>query len=210
MTMHLNVSAYNWRWMILVVAACALAPGCTGVDTTEEDLGEGYILRCDTKRGKRERVCKRISPEGLTLEEIWYRDSTQHGPHRFYYPNGQIEIENHYADGTLQGVSRRFYPDGSLKSEVNYVNGAMQGTFRAYYPNGALREKVTMIANEEDGPFEEYFPNGQIKTRGEYRPGEDGPLEEGELIEYDSLGQPLRIADCRSGICITRTSAQKK
>lgn len=175
MTMHLNVSAYNWRWMILVVAACALAPGCTGVDTTEEDLGEGYILRCDTKRGKRERVCKRISPEGLTLEEIWYRDSTQHGPHRFYYPNGQIEIENHYADGTLQGVSRRFYPDGSLKSEVNYVNGAMQGTFRAYYPNGALREKVTMIANEEDGPFEEYFPNGQIKTRGEYRRAKTAP-----------------------------------
>lgn len=186
------------------------AAGCDRVETTEEALGEGYVLRCEAKRGARERVCKRLSPEGLSVEEVWYRDSIQHGPHLFYYPNGQIEIENYYADGVLQGVSKRYYANGALKSEVNYVQGAMEGEFKAYYPDGTLREKVTMIANEEDGPFEEYYPNGQLKTRGFYRPGEDGPLEEGELIEYDSAGQVVRIADCHSGICITRISAPHK
>ena len=179
---------------------------CSNVETVEIRDEQGRLERYqrNKKDYAKEGLYQKFHPNGTLLQEAYYVHDTLHGERKFFYENGVVETVEHLRNGVYDGKFQHFYPNGVLQVEQQYVNGALQGLSIRYYKNGVVEEKVTLRDNEEDGPFTEYYENGNLKAEGAYRPGEDGPVEQGELKEYDESGQLVRIADCNKGFCLTK------
>lgn len=176
------------------------------VETVETRDSEGRIERYQrrTSDSAKEGLYQKFRPDNTLLEESHYHNDTLEGERKYFYPSGKVESVEHYQRGVIEGKFQKFYENGSLRVEQTYVNGALNGQSIGFYPNGVVSERVMLRNNEEDGPFTEYYENGKIKAEGTYIPGDDGPLENGELKEYDETGTLIRIADCVSGMCSTR------
>lgn len=187
---------------VLILAAC------TGSDleTVENRDASGNLERFERRKkdfAKQGRY-QRFSPDGKLIEEAFFKNDSLDGERRLFFPNGAVDVVEHYSNGVFAGKYLKYAENGALLLEQPFVNGQIEGVSIGYYPNGQIAEKVTFRDSEENGPFTEYYENGQLKAEGAYVPDEDGPLEDGELKEYDSTGTLVRIADCRRGVCITR------
>lgn len=200
----------NFFLRLGVVLLVAFQTFCTQnpIETTEARNDRGQLERWQRRKDNfaKEGLYQRFSPEGKLLEEAHYVADSLEGERKYFFPNGTIESIERYQKGQIHGKYQTFYENGQLKIEQEFLNGALSGLSLRYYPNGTIQEKVTLKDNVENGPFSEYHENGNLKTEGIYAPNEDGDegLEQGELKEYDSTGQVVRIADCKDGMCLTR------
>jgi antitoxin component YwqK of YwqJK toxin-antitoxin module len=178
---------------------------CSPVEEVETRDEQGRIERYERRKkdfAKEGRYVK-LSADGRTAIEATYANDVLHGKRTFYYPNGQAETIEHFVNGDYHGLYQHFYENGTLQLEQTYVKGALQGISKSFYPGGSCSDEVTMANNEEDGPFTEYYENGRKKAEGYYTPGPDGPLEQGELKEYNEAGELIRTANCVDGRCTT-------
>lgn len=195
-------------WFLGSFACLIVQPACLNspVETVEHRNENGQLERFERRKKDfaKEGVYRKFSPEGVLMEEAQYKNDTLDGERKFFYPSGKLESVEHYRNGAYHGKYQKFYENGTMEVEQEFANGALEGLSIAYYPSGGVKEKVTLHNNEESGPFSEYYENGVLKAEGTYIPGEDLPLEQGELKEYDETGTLVRIADCQSGICHTR------
>ena len=48
-----------------------------------------------------------------------------HGPFKFYYDNGQLELEETYNNGELDGPYKEYYENGQLLSEGTWKDGEL-------------------------------------------------------------------------------------
>ena len=176
------------------------------VETVETRDADGRLERYQrrTSDSAKEGLYQKFRPDNTLLEESHYHNDTLEGERKYFYPSGKVESVEQYKRGVIEGKFQKFYESGTLRVEQTYVNGALQGESVGFYPNGAVSERVMLRDNEENGPFTEYYENGKIKAEGTYIPGDEGPLENGELKEYDESGTLVRIAECSSGVCITK------
>ncbi len=189
--------------LLVFQAFCTQSP----IETTETKNDRGQLERWQRRKDNfaKEGLFQRFSPEGTLLEEAHYLADSLDGERKYFFPNGKVESIEHYQNNQIHGKYQAFYEDGQLKIEQDFAQGALNGLSIRYYPNGKIQEKVMLKDNVENGPFTEYHENGNLKTEGTYAPNEEGDgLEEGELKEYDETGQLVRIADCKSGRCLTR------
>lgn len=69
----------------------------------------------------------------LSLE---YKDGKRDGWSRFWYENGQLEVEAIYKDGRLEGLQRRWYENGQLKIERPFKEGKAEGVTRRWHEDG--------------------------------------------------------------------------
>ena len=187
----------------------ALFFACTGsaVETIETKDEQGRIERYQRRKKDfaKEGLYQKFHPDGkVVLKEAHYINDTLDGECKYFRPTGGLESIEHYVHGVLDGKYETYYENKQLQIEQTYVNGALQGLSTAYYPNGKVKEKVMLRDNDENGPFTEYYENGQLKAEGQYTPGEDGPLEQGELKEYNEQGELVRVANCIDGVCLTK------
>ncbi|MEO6039976.1 MAG: toxin-antitoxin system YwqK family antitoxin, partial [Saprospiraceae bacterium] len=185
-----------------------LITACTGspIETVETKDEQGRTERYQRRKKDfaNEGLYQKLQADGKLLQEAHYVNDTLEGEYKYFRPTGKLESLERYTHGQLNGKFESYYENGQLQVEQIYVNGALQGLSIAYYPTGQLKEKVTLQNNEENGPFTEYYETGALKTEGRYTPGEEFPLEQGELKEYDEQGQLVRIADCHDGVCLTK------
>lgn len=184
---------------------------CTGtaLETIDAKDEQGRLERYQRRKKDfaKEGLYQKFHPDGKVYHEAHYANDTLHGECKYFRPNGTLESVERYAHGVLDGRYEGYYDNKQLQIEQTYVNGALQGLSTVYYPNGQVKEKVMLHDNEENGPFTEYHENGKIKAEGQYTPGEDGPLEQGELKEYDEQGVLIRVANCVNGVCLTKEGA---
>lgn len=198
-----NFSRIMAGLLLFMLAACENNP----VETfeTHNERGELERYQRHQKDLTKEGLYQLFSPDGKLLEEAHYHANKLNGEKKYFYPDGKVESIEHYQNDTLNGDFQKFLETGTLELQQHYEKGAMQGLSIRYYPNGKIMERVTIRDNDEYGPFQEYYENGNLKTEGTYISNEeDSALEDGELREYDENGELIRIADCHSGVCITR------
>jgi len=199
---------FTFFQMSLLAALLIGAARCTGpqIETVETKDEQGRIERFERRKKDfaKEGLYQKLQADGKLLQEAHYVNDSLDGEFKYFYASGQPESVERYTRGVLNGKYESYYENGQLHVEQTYVNGALQGLSTAYYPNGNLKEKVTLKDNDENGPFKEYYENGVLKTEGQYAPGEEMPLEQGELKEYDEQGQLVRIANCTNGVCLTK------
>jgi antitoxin component YwqK of YwqJK toxin-antitoxin module len=190
----------------MILIATPYACDSNGIETVEQRNEQGQTERFQrrTKSKAKHGLYQKLASDGKLLEETRYINDTIDGEHKTYFTNGKPECIEHYSHGSYDGKYQRYFESGNLQVEQTFVKGAMQGSSVSYYPNGTVKEKVVLKDSEENGPFTEYYENGTLKAEGSYLPGDDGPLEEGELKEYDETGQLIRIAECKKGVCLTK------
>lgn len=197
------------RCFISPLLAClGLFFACTGtsVETIEAKDEQGRLERYQRRKKDfaKEGLYQKFHPDGKVYKEAHFTNDSLDGECKYFRANGTLESIERYAHGTLDGKYEAYYENNQLQIEQNYVNGALHGLSTAYYLNGKVKEKVMLRDNEENGPFTEYYENGQLKAEGQYTPGEDSPLEQGELKEYNEQGELTRVANCVNGVCLTK------
>ena len=193
---------------ISLLFTIALLAGCNYFSATEiaETRDEQGRLERYERRKKdfaKEGLYQKFHANNAVAIEARYVNDTLHGERKFFYPNGAVESIENFVHGEFHGPYKHFYENGTLQLEQIFVKGALQGLSKTYYQNGSLADQVTLVNNEEDGPFVEFYENGIKKAEGFYTPGEDGPLEQGELKEFNEAGELIRTANCKDGRCET-------
>jgi antitoxin component YwqK of YwqJK toxin-antitoxin module len=197
----------NQLYRLLLLGFISAQIACNSdVETVESKDDLGRVIRYERRKKDfaKQGLYQKFFPDGKLAEEAHFIADSMDGEHKYFYPGGGLESVEHYRKGAYHGKYQKYYENGTVQLEQNFENGALQGQSIAYYPNGTVKEKVTLVNNDENGPFSEYYENGVLKTEGVYVPGDDVPLEEGELKEYDESGTLVRIADCKQGVCLTK------
>jgi len=186
----------------LFLAACNYFSATEVAESHDE---QGRLERYERRKKDfaKEGLYQKFHPNGKVALEAHYINDTLDGVRKFFYPNGGVESIENFVQGEFHGPYQHFYENGTLQLEQVFIDGALQGLSKTHYPNGILTDQVTLVNNEEDGPFVEYYENGAKKAEGFYTPGADGPLEQGELKEYNELGELIRMANCKDGCCVT-------
>ena len=114
----------------LVHAQTAEQPNCDeieGFQTADKDLipedYTGIAFKC--KDGK---------VKGI---HHW-KDGKEDGLMRYWWGNGQLNLEWNYKDGKLDGLRRSWYANGQIKDEMNYKDGQVGGLVRSWFEDGQL------------------------------------------------------------------------
>ena len=196
----------DMRYLILFALCLLMACiGNNGIETVENPTENGGKERFERRKSDfaKQGHYQRFFANGTVAEEAFYQNDTLHGERKLFFPNGTMETLETYRNGQFHGPYRHYFENGVLEVELMYENNAIEGIARAWYSNGVLKETVTFKASEENGPFIEYYDNGNLKAEGTYSPGDDMPMEQGELKEYDEQGRLKRQAYCTDGRCAT-------
>ena len=88
-------------------------------------------------------IAKMISPKGITLAELRFKNNQLNGISKEYYDSGEIYFLKNYKDNRLNGVTKEFYKDGDLHFEWIYHDNKLDGNSVEYDEDGRLKGKLT-------------------------------------------------------------------
>jgi len=73
-----------------------------------------------------------------------------------------------------------------------------------YYPNGVVKAKTRLKRTMKKAARLRNITKRRTENGGQLFARRKRTLEEGTLKEYDEKGQLVRIANCKSGTCLTQ------
>lgn len=101
-------------------------------------------------------------PDGKPEEMgTWDRDRNT-GAFKRWHENGKLAQEFIFDEyGIRDGVQKYYFANGNLEVEVNIVKGREEGTLKRYYANGDLQETAQFNGGAvEQGSFRQYKAKG--------------------------------------------------
>jgi len=105
------------------------------------------------------------------LFSVRFLNGEEHGPMRFWHPNGQLKSETLYVNKNLHGLTRSWFDDGSLDSEVGWRNDRKNGVSRHWYGKGQLKDECNYKDDVRDGEFRRWTSDGTLTHEGIFRDG---------------------------------------
>ncbi len=94
------------------------------------------------------------------------------GPHKEFYPNGQLFVDGKFTKSRATGKWSFYHPDGKIAKEVTYVNGHPDGEVQIFGKEGQLIAERSYKKGVRDGVWAFYDKEGKQKLREEsYRDG---------------------------------------
>jgi len=102
-------------------------------------------------------------PNGKTYYDISRTGSRFQGPAKWYYGNGQLEVEGNFVDGSQDGKWTYYFPNGQISRINEYELGDPVGSRVIYHLNGEISETFAFLEGEFHGPNVEYNDRG-IRT----------------------------------------------
>jgi len=130
------------------------------------------------KNGKLNGRSAVFTPDGVLIQEVFWRDSILDGTWRDYYPNGQLKWEGNYIDGKLQGEVKAYHTNGKLQYKGQYNASFKTGRWEYYDQSDKFVRAIT------------YRRSNIIKVEGEPIPEikTDNVIDEGIIYEgYEHL-----------------------
>lgn len=101
------------------------------------------------------------------------------------------------ASGIYQGEWKYYHKNGEVAATGNYVDNKKDGKWIYYYENGKKEQEGRFVENELRGEWKWYYQNGQLKRIEYYN---NQALLEGEVYEYDSLGNEMTRGEYYNGL----------
>ena len=99
------------------------------------------------ENGKITGVGKKYYESGGLKEVAEFRDAKFHGLRKYYYPNGQLWIEQIYKEGKSWTVVANYTESGQKRDAGTLKNG--NGTVIFYNEDGSVRDVLTYVDGEE-------------------------------------------------------------
>jgi len=118
--------------------------------------------------------CTRVATEkwdnGNKKSEITLKGGQRNGPARYWYEDGNIQMECTYKDNLLNGTLTRYYPfpDGTKNEKQNYRNDTLDGAYIVWDRSGNILLETQYSMGKMHGAFREFYENKMIKTEGNY------------------------------------------
>ncbi|MDQ3100520.1 MAG: hypothetical protein M3R08_03970, partial [Bacteroidota bacterium] len=170
------------------------------------------------KQGKKEGDWTFFHRSGKVEQKGKYVNGLPQGKWEWFHENETIHREENYRRGKEDGLSSEYSPDGIVITQGEYIDGRKEGKWTyelgdhreegAYkddlregewiytYDDGKRNFVGEFVNGERHGKHKWWWPNGQLKMEGRYVMG----LEQGDFIQYDTLGVPVLTIRYRDGI----------
>jgi antitoxin component YwqK of YwqJK toxin-antitoxin module len=128
-------------------------------------------------------------PDGSVKSEITIKNGLRNGPARYWYQNGNIQMECGYVDDRLNGLLTRYfpYPGGIREEQQTFRNDTLEGEDLTWDRSGNLRVQAQFSRGRPNGSYREFYENKMIKTEGNYRNGST----DGLWLYYDETGNVI-------------------
>ncbi len=152
-------------------------------------------------------LTKQIRPDGSMLVG-GFTDGKKQGVFRAYDSLGNLMMTYSYkndiktAEGMIDSLGNKigewlyFYETGELMVKGMFVNGIREKEWLFYYKDGTLQQKGNYSAGKPQGLWKWWYPNKQLLREETFRKGK----EDGEVIEYDSLGNVITHGEFVDGM----------
>lgn len=189
----------------------------SGKFTTYYDNPKNTVEEQGTWAGKafNEKFVRYHENGTIAQEKTFNEAGKTEGTVKYYYSNGQVELEFNTSNGTAKGTATRYWPNGEVKEIINFDaegNGTSSGIKEPKKPMPVLDEdkgvgKGVAVAGVEnaaqskgtaivDGFHKTYDKNKNILMDGEFK---GGKLWNGKHYIYDSYGLLERIEIYKDG-----------
>ena len=87
---------------------------------------------------------------------------------RFWYENGQLELEANYVNDKVEGLCRGWFESGQLEVEVEFKRDKFEGHFRSWHENGQLKEEGQHKNGNKEGIWRFWNKNGKSNGSSNY------------------------------------------
>ncbi len=138
-------------------------------------------------------ACTRVEteswPGGNRKSEIHMKGNIYHGPARYWYEDGPLQMECNYKENKLNGRLIRYFSNGKKEEERFYNDGLIVGLKRTWIPSGTLVSESIYNRGKLHGSHHDFYPSQRLKIEGEYINGQ----MEGRWLYYDELGNIIQI-----------------
>jgi antitoxin component YwqK of YwqJK toxin-antitoxin module len=189
----------------------------SGKFTTYYDNPKNTVEEQGTWAGKafNEKFVRYHENGTIAQEKTFNEAGKTEGTVKYYYSNGQVELEFNTTNGTAKGTATRYWPNGEVKETITFDaegNGTSGGIKEPKKPMPVLDEdkgvgKGVTVAGVEnaaqskgtaivDGIHKTYDKNKNILMDGEFK---GGKLWNGKHYIYDSYGLLERIEIYKDG-----------
>jgi antitoxin component YwqK of YwqJK toxin-antitoxin module len=135
-------------------------------------------------------------PDGKVKSEIPYNAAGRiDGIARWYYQDGQPQVEAVYMNGVLNGHLYRWQENGVKLYEGHYSDGKLEGKSIEWDFAGIKIKEQTYKNGELNGLSTEWYPSGPKLSEGEYKEG----FMQGQWLFWDIGGNIMGRADFNHG-----------
>ncbi|MEI6456280.1 MAG: hypothetical protein WCO93_08325 [bacterium] len=135
-------------------------------------------------------ACTRVQtekwPNGNLKSEITMHGGQRNGPARYWFEDGNIQMECIYKDDMLNGNLTRYfaYPEGAREEQQTYINDTLDGTDLLWDRAGNVLIQSHFLKGKLHGTYHEFYENKLIKAEGSYVNGNI----DGLWLYYDDTG----------------------
>ncbi len=121
--------------------------------------------------------------DGAIKSELRYEGELLNGVSKWYFQNGNLQVQANYVDNKLEGKLTRWHEDGIVSEECWYKSGVRDSLRRSYSAKGVLVSEEHYTHGELNGEVKKWYENGQVFMEGQYA---DGMLDGSWMVFYES------------------------
>ena len=89
-------------------------------------------------------------------------EGMRHGDFRFYYENGNLEVQGQMDHNKNIGKWQYYYITGELESEGNFVDDNPEGKWTSYFPSGKIKEEGNFTNGIRVGLWKQFDEQGNL------------------------------------------------
>lgn len=111
-------------------------------------------------------------------------EGMRHGDFRFYYENGNLELQGQMDHNKNIGKWQYYYVTGELEMEGNFVDNNPEGKWTSYFPSGKLMEVGVFTSGKRAGLWKQFDEQGNLTMEKEFLLDDSTNTEENFLDKF--------------------------
>ncbi len=111
-------------------------------------------------------------------------EGMRHGDFRFYYENGNLEVQGQMDHNKNIGKWQYYYMTGELESEGNFVDNNPEGKWTLYFPSGKIMEEGIFTNGKRVGLWKQFDEQGNLIMDKEFLLDDSATTEENFLDKF--------------------------
>ncbi len=111
-------------------------------------------------------------------------DGMRHGDFRYYYENGNLELQGQMDFNKNIGKWQYYYLTGELEMEGNFVDNNPGGKWTTYFPSGKIMEEGIFTNGKRIGLWKQFDEQGNLTMEKEFLLDDSTNTEEKFLDKF--------------------------
>jgi len=122
-------------------------------------------------------------------------DSKKNGTWKYYYPSGNLRLQEEYKNGKITGESNGWHQSGMMRRQVKFDSEGEDTETREYSDGGVL-ESLAVKKGKDEYEYTFYYPSGTVRKKAVYL---NDKLKDGKITIYYENGAKQKELNYRNG-----------